>query len=199
MKGNSRSRISTESVVLRLRTIRQQTGHGTEHRSRTVEGSRSLSGHNEPIGGHCNENAKDRTICIAGLALAMLGIVTGAEAQDREGRWEFSLGALYQFSNDLDSQGGSTMDTDSDLGFVTGEGTTSATSWPRTSASSTSIGYDASVVHDEGGRPASRAPTTPGSFSANMIYHLIDGPLTPYVGAGIGWTWIDSNVPSGLP
>ena len=36
-------------------------------------------------------------------------------------------------------------------------------------------------------------------MSGNAIWHLMDGPLTPYVGAGLGWTWIDTNVPTGPP
>ena len=35
--------------------------------------------------------------------------------------------------------------------------------------------------------------------SANLVYNFIDTPLTPYVSAGIGWTWIDTNIPNGPP
>jgi opacity protein-like surface antigen len=37
------------------------------------------------------------------------------------------------------------------------------------------------------------------ALSANLIFNLSDGPLTPFVGGGIGYTWIDTNVPNGLP
>ena len=59
-----------------------------------------------------------RTISLAGLTLALLAGVTTADAQDREGRWEFSLGALYQLGADLDFEGGSTVATDDDFGFL---------------------------------------------------------------------------------
>jgi opacity protein-like surface antigen len=32
-----------------------------------------------------------------------------------------------------------------------------------------------------------------------VVYNFMDGNITPYVGAGIGWSWIDTNVPDGLP
>ncbi len=35
--------------------------------------------------------------------------------------------------------------------------------------------------------------------SANLVYNFMDTPLTPYVSAGIGWTWIDTNIPNGPP
>jgi len=30
-------------------------------------------------------------------------------------------------------------------------------------------------------------------------YHLLSGPFTPYATAGAGWTYIDTNIPAGLP
>jgi opacity protein-like surface antigen len=33
----------------------------------------------------------------------------------------------------------------------------------------------------------------------NGVYNIIDGPFTPYVQAGAGWTYVDSNVADGPP
>jgi len=37
------------------------------------------------------------------------------------------------------------------------------------------------------------------TLALNLSYYFLEGPLTPFVLGGIGWTWVDSNVPSGLP
>src|SRR4030095_14782244 len=33
----------------------------------------------------------------------------------------------------------------------------------------------------------------------NGTYHLLEGNFTPYVTGGLGWTYIDTNIPTGLP
>ena len=43
-----------------------------------------------------------KTISIAGLALALLAGAGVADAQDREGRWEFTLGTFYQLGTGVD-------------------------------------------------------------------------------------------------
>lgn len=141
------------------------------------------------------------TICIAGMLLALFASVTPADAQQgREERWEFTLGTLYQFSNDLDFDGGSTVATQDDWGFVMTGGfhftdkveANFGFNW-------TGIGYDSEVIQEDGTSTGIRGTYDTFALNGNLIYHLMDGPFTPYVGAGIGWTWIDTNVPSGLP
>ena len=140
-----------------------------------------------------------KTPFTAVMALALLAGATAADAQDREGRWEFSLGTFYQLGTSIESEGGST-DTDNDFGFELG------TSYNFTDNLAVNlglqwagVGYDA-TGYDEDGDPFGIT----GKFdefilSANLIYHFTDNQLTPYVGAGIGWTWIDSNIVDGPP
>lgn len=140
-----------------------------------------------------------KTLFTAVMALALLAGATAADAQDREGRWEFSLGTFYQLGTSIESEGGST-DTDNDFGFELG------TSYNFTDNLAVNlglqwagVGYDA-TGYDEDGDPFGIT----GKFdefilSANLIYHFTDNQLTPYVGAGIGWTWIDSNIVDGPP
>jgi opacity protein-like surface antigen len=35
------------------------------------------------------------------------------------------------------------------------------------------------------------------TVALNASYYILDGPLTPYLMGGIGWTFVDSNIPSG--
>lgn len=132
--------------------------------------------------------------------LVLAGGVTVAQAQDREGRWEFSLGPFYQLGTDIDVKQGSPIKTDDSFGFDLGGGynftdmvaTTFGLQWA-------GVDYDTTVI-DENGDPAHISGTY-DSFTlyGNVVLNLADGPWVPYVGAGIGWTWIDTNVPSGPP
>ena len=141
-----------------------------------------------------------RSINCVGVVVMLLTCATVADAQDREGRWEFSIGTAYQLSNDLDFEGGSTVSTDNDfnLGMTGGYhfsdklATTFGFQW-------SSIGYDANVIKDDDTTSRISGSYENWNLFFNGIYHFSDGPVTPYVGAGIGWNWIDTGVPSGLP
>jgi opacity protein-like surface antigen len=137
---------------------------------------------------------------VAALTLALLAGAASADAQDRDGRWEFTLGTFYQLGVGLDGDEGSTLDTDDDFGFSIGGGynfsdrlaTNFAFQWA-------GVGYDAEVVGEDGDVTGINGSYDSFAASANAIFNLTEGPLTPYVGAGIGWTWIDTNIPDGLP
>ena len=142
----------------------------------------------------------NKTIVLAGLMLGLLVIATTASAQAREGRWDFTLGTSYQLGANLNFEGGSTIDTDDDFGFLLTTGyhisdrleTSFGLNW-------NSVGYDATVVQDGGGTVGITGSYDSWAMSANLLFNLTDGPFVPFVGAGIGWTWIDTNIPNGLP
>ncbi len=141
-----------------------------------------------------------KTLFTAVMALTVLAGATAADAQDREGRWEFSLGTFYQLGTGVETEDGSTIDTDDEFGLTLGGAynftdrmaTTFAFQWA-------DVGYNAEGI-DDGGAPFGISGSYDSfALSANLVFNLTDGPFVPYVGAGIGWTWIDSNIPSGLP
>jgi len=141
-----------------------------------------------------------KTLSLAALTLVLLAAATAADAQDREGRWEFTLGTFYQLGVALDGEEESTLDTDDDFGFSIGGGynfserlaTNFALQWA-------DVGYDADIVEEDGGVRGINGSYDAFALAVNGIFNLTEGPLTPYVGAGIGWTWVDSNIPDGLP
>ena len=105
-----------------------------------------------------------KTLFTAVMALALLAGATVADAQDREGRWEFSLGTFYQLGTSIESEGGST-DTDNDFGFELG------TSYNFTDNVAVNlglqwagVGYDATGYDDDGARPV-RARAGPAEVS----------------------------------
>jgi opacity protein-like surface antigen len=134
------------------------------------------------------------------MVLALLAGATAADAQDREDRWEFSLGTFYQLGTSIEGQEGAGLDTDNEFGFSLGGGynftdrlaTTFGLQWA-------GVGYDATAM-DEDGLPVDISGKYDSfTLSGNLVYYLSDGPLSPYVGAGIGWTWIDTRIPNGPP
>ena len=123
-------------------------------------------------------------------------------AQDA-GTWEFIFDLNYQDSYDIDFDGGSTADTDSDLGFGLGAAyhfndhlqLQMLVDW-------LNVDYDATI------RSADPLPNPSfdvrGELEAftprvNVLYSFLDGNFRPYVSAGIGWSFIDTNIPQGPP
>ncbi len=141
-----------------------------------------------------------KMIARAALALVLLAGATAADAQDREGRWEFSLGTFYQLGTSVDGQEGTGLDTDNEFGLSLG----GAFNFSDRLAAGfglqwAGVGYDASAM-DEDGLPVDISGKYDSlTVSANLMYYFSDAQLTPYVGAGIGWTWIDTRIPNGPP
>lgn len=135
------------------------------------------------------------------LADAALAQAPGAQAQNafRDKRWEFSIQMRGVEGKEHSFEGGSTVKTKDALGFGIG------------------VSYNINPHFNLGGEflwvsqdytanvPAAGGPYTPrgsvdiGSFMFNATWHLLAGPVTPYLQAGIGSTTVDSNIASGPP
>jgi opacity protein-like surface antigen len=55
------------------------------------------------------------------------------------------------------------------------------------------------TVQGTGGSYVGRGNVDIGAFMLNATWHILAGPLTPYLSAGFGSTTVDSNIPSGPP
>ena len=136
----------------------------------------------------------------AAMAFALLTGATAVDAQDREDRWEFNLGTFYQLGTTIDGQEGTGLDTDNDFGFSLGGGynftdrlaTTFGFQWA-------GVGYDSTALDEDLNPVDISGKYDSFTLSGNLVYYFSDGPLSPYVGAGIGWTWIDTRIPNGPP
>ena len=139
-------------------------------------------------------------ISFAALVCVLLAGAATADAQYREDRWEFSLGTFYQLGTTVDGQEGTGLETNNDFGFSLGGGynftdrvaTTFGLQWA-------GVGYDATALDEDLNPVDIRGKYDSFTLSGNLVYYLTDGPISPYIGAGIGWTWIDTNVPNGPP
>jgi len=123
----------------------------------------------------------------------------------RRGRYEITLQPRYVASKEIDSDGGSKLELDPGLGFGVGFGYNFTNkialhldgSWTRSD-------YQAKITTtDSGGNPTGTTTASgvldTATVALNLSYYFLDGPLTPFVLGGIGWTFADSNIPSGPP
>ena len=154
---------------------------------------------------------RPRSVIVIAGALALLAVSTFAAAVDmtsdrsREGRYEITLQPRYLASKTVDFGGGTSIDTDADLGFGMGFGYNITNKFAlHADWSWASSNYQAKIAKTDSGGISTGTQTASGTldsstFALNLSYYFLDGPLTPFVLGGIGWTWVDSNVPSGLP
>ena len=119
----------------------------------------------------------------------------------RAHRTEASLSGNYVNSAEIKFGGGSSLETQGDMGILFSIGYNFDEhlaldfDWGYNSISFTGIRVDDPPTTTEtfGGR------VDVSSTRFNLIYNFLPKRLTPYVAANIGWSWIDSNVPSGPP
>lgn len=138
----------------------------------------------------------------SGVALLLMGAATGGQAQyygspERAGRWEGSVGMRYQDFGAFNFDGPSKLEVDDSIGFGFNFAYHFDNHW--------SLGfemawgdadYDGTVLSNDA--PAEdvtlsgELDTSTGQLLAT--WHMFEGSLTPFVSAGIGWTYIDSNI-----
>ncbi len=140
-----------------------------------------------------------------GLLLAALPFVHSAFSQSSTSSsqprgWEASIGVLYRDEETIRFTGGSLLESDDDLGVVGAIGYRFSPKLDLIAGfESASIGY----------RLTRQSATTPGltqqivgdyeTFTpfVKVNYNVLDRPLTPFVSAGVGWSFIDTNIPTG--
>ena len=139
------------------------------------------------------------------IATIFLFVIPGiAVAQgDRSRSWEWSFAALYQQSKDIGSGGGSTLDIDDAVGLGVNFG--------YNFSNRLTVGFDfdfispdyQAVLVDDMVVPAATTVIDHefSQFNGRFkgTFNLLDGPFQPFVEAGLGWTYIDSNVVDGQP
>lgn len=139
-------------------------------------------------------------IVIALLALA-LPALTFAQG-NRAGTWEWSIAAIYQDSASSGAAGGSNLKLDNELGLGFGFGynftdklaLSGDFEWLRPD-------FTATLVNENDPNDRRQINHTMSQFNGRMKGTLtfLSGPLSPYVEAGIGWSYFDSNVADGPP
>lgn len=146
------------------------------------------------------------------ILLVLLMVSTSVHAQrfnkpkvrdnHRDRTWEVSLVTQYQNSLSAQSEGGSSLDIDSSLGWGLGIG------WNWTEKLNLSWrlslnkpDYTAIIVPEdpETGITGFSYKMSRFSNQFDITYHFFQGHFTPFVQAGVGWTKLDSNIPNQPP
>jgi len=123
-------------------------------------------------------------------------------AGSRDTRFEASVILAYQNGLEESSEGDSAIDVDSKIGWGISVGWNWTAKWNLSyRLMSTEPKYLATVVPDD---PLLLPQTVEHKLSKyshqfNATYNFSEKAFTPFVLAGIGWTKLDSNVPSGPP
>jgi len=123
------------------------------------------------------------------------------DESDREGRWQFSIPINYLSGDTWDGAGGSSIDLHSDLGFGFGFGYNlnerlylgSEFTWIY-------VDYDVNLKSAE--TPPLADIQVGGELDASTFafkgqFNFMEKTITPFLGAGFGWTYIDSNIATG--
>jgi opacity protein-like surface antigen len=125
-----------------------------------------------------------------------------SQAGSRDGRWEGSVILAFQTGLDEAYEGGSALEVDSTAGW----GVSFAWNWTDQwnlsyRLLSTSPKYTALVVPEDTNIVPQLVEhkMTKYSHQFNATYNFSRKAFTPFVAAGIGWTMMDSNVPSSPP
>jgi len=154
---------------------------------------------------------RSRSVIVIVGAVALLAVSISAGAADpipfrpRQGRSEITLQPRYIASKEIDAGGGSKVDLDSAFGFGLGFGYNFTNNFAlHIDGSWASADYQAKIATTNSGGTPTGTTTVGGTLDTttvalNLSYYFLDGPLTPFVMGGIGWTWVDSNIPSGPP
>ena len=133
-------------------------------------------------------------------AMLVLLLPALASAQGFHNRWEWSIAGIYQESERTGTVGGSSLEIDSDLGigfsldyffnqkFAVG----ADLEW-------LSPDYKATLINDQNEVSTINHKFSQFNGRIKASYYFMDGPLTPFVEGGIGWTYVDSNVADGPP
>ena len=123
----------------------------------------------------------------------------------RRGRYEITLQPRYVASKEIGTDGGSKLELDPALGFGVGFGYNFTNKFAlHLDGSWTRSDYQAKITTTDSGGISTGTTTAGGTLDTatvalNLSYYFLDGPLTPFLMGGIGWTFVDSNIPSGPP
>jgi opacity protein-like surface antigen len=137
------------------------------------------------------------------VAAALLVALPVAAQSRRAGTNEFYIGPVFTDGKNYSFDGGTTASTDTGVGLNLG--------FAHNTSSHVSLGVDLAWSEQD-----YRATVQPGPGNPNVAgqingtletatvrffgtYHFLARDFTPLVTAGLGWTYVDTNIPAGLP
>jgi opacity protein-like surface antigen len=137
------------------------------------------------------------------LTVALVIAVPALAQSSRARRNEFYGGPVFTDGKSYSFEGGSSASTDTGVGLTLG--------WLHNFNPHMAAGVEIEWSEQDYRATVQPGPSNP--FTATQIngtvesrtirflgtYHFSERAFTPYVTGGLGWTWVDTNIPSGLP
>jgi len=142
-------------------------------------------------------------LLLASLLPPLLLLPSAAQAQLRTNQWEGWFSPVVTESKSYTFEGGSTARQDTGFGAGFGFGKNLNPNFSLGGEFTWgSANYRATVQPGAGNNL--QAQTIGGTVEAYTVrfmgsYYLLQGNFSPFVTGGLGWTYIDTNIPSGLP
>jgi hypothetical protein len=140
------------------------------------------------------------------LGLALWAPSAVAAESERGEKWQFTIPMTFTSGTTVDGQQGTNFKMNDDLGWGFGFGyNLNPHFMVGVDFTWLSANYNAHITFDNDGNgiPDSSADLSGTLDAASMQfvgqYNILKGRVTPYLRASFGWTWIDSNIPSGPP
>jgi opacity protein-like surface antigen len=138
------------------------------------------------------------------VSLLLLALLPpAAAAQSRAGKWEMYLLPVFTVSDNLSFDGGASAEIESGFGFGFG----AAKNFSPSLAAGvdvfwTEAEYHATVTPGAGNAAAPvqvRSTLRTSTLRLHGTYHFFPGRFTPFATGGLGWTKVETNVPTVLP
>ncbi len=120
----------------------------------------------------------------------------------RDTRFEASVILNYQNGIEESTEGGASLDVDSQVGWGFSVGWNWTSHWNLAYRLLSAEPDYVAVITPEDTEILPQTfehSMTKYSHQLNVTYNFSEGAFTPFVAAGVGWTKVDSNVPSGPP
>src|SRR5262245_7734266 len=144
-------------------------------------------------------------LAVATILILAAALPNAAAAEsERDQHWQFSVPLTFTSGASYDSQEGTSIDVSDDLGWGFSFGYNLNKhllfgcdfTW-------LSANFNATVATDSTGSGVPDSSVNlAGTLDASNLqffaqYNIMKGRITPFVRGSIGWSWIDSNIPSG--
>jgi opacity protein-like surface antigen len=140
------------------------------------------------------------TFCV----LSLIAGVASAQVYDREGTWDAGFVVLDTGDDTMSGQAGTSLTFKGDVGWgFYGTYNFSNRLGVGFDWSHISPDYTLTYRQDVGGLPGPLQTIRHTGDISNLhlkgTFNFLEGAFTPFVEAGFGWTWIDSNIADGPP
>lgn len=121
-------------------------------------------------------------------------------SSDREERWEFSFQTQYLDSIDINFDGGAQAALNEAWNWGFGIGYNFDEHWAiDLDINWNDAGYSGTRIDDSGDPQTVSGTLNTNSMLVTGIYNFSEKRFTPFVSASLGWTFVDTNIPTGPP